>query len=359
MSAPDLAQTARYQEKIPRARTVRRITVITPTFEPNYTLNPALEEWYEENFRSFLRCEPDYEVTLILSDFSSNETYKSFLRRFVANIGGRAKLIEGPTRLSSYDAVNLGLAEADSELVAFVASDCRARDEKWLSYIADDFRDPEVFAVFPTVNFEGVFSAGQNQPEPIERESKEVQFPHYCDLITVVFRREYLAPFDFKIGNRFPDGGAEVALVYQAAALGKRIMLNFRCNIIHDKMLDGGRYDRTLASHWTRSSVPKQNQLRWLVYGYLPVPAPRQAVIIPWVKPLISGYESGGIYGFFRALYIRIRQSSLYDYLYNARSGRFWEEILRFRRAKRRFQLFAALPESMRIALVRALYFTD
>ena len=333
------------------------VAVVTPTFEPNYKPNPALEQWYRENFLSFLNASGPYDIRLFLTDYASSDPFKEFLRAFARAQGERVTLLEGPERLPSYDAVNKAFRATDSDLIVYAASDCRTRDHNWLEVLADDFKDPAVMAVFPTVTYHGIGSSDQTQPEAIDKASKKIEFPNYCNLITVALRRLHLEPYGYRLGDRFPDGGAEEALIYQAAALDASIKVNFRCNIVHEQPKE--RYDRTLASHWSRHTLEEQNSEKRAVRKFLPVPAPRVGVALPWIEPLLSGWRSGGLRGVCREAYIRILQSALSDALALIISGHYLEHLFRFQRAKRQFEVFLALPRDSRMKLVNALFFHD
>ncbi len=345
------------QSEIAQCVSVKTVTIVTPTFEPHYVPNNALENWYRENFLSFLNTCGGFEVSLLLTDFASSAPFKNFLREFAVSEGRRVRLIEGPEQLPSYDAVNKAFREASSELIVYAASDCRTRDDTWLSILASDFDNPSVMAVFPTVTYHGIGSSDQTQPSAFHRKSRVLSFPDYCNLITVALRRDHLAPFGYRLGDRFPDGGAEETLLYQAAAVDCIIKVNFRCNIIHEQPSE--RYDRTLASHWSRHTLKKQGAEKRAVSRFLPVPSPRIGVALPWVAPLQQGWRTSGIHGFCRAFYVRLRQSILFDLIFLLRSGRYLEHILRFRRANAQFQMFLALPKDARISMVNALFFHD
>ena len=337
--------------------TPRSVTIVTPTFEPHYSSNLPLEKWYRENFLSFLNASGPYEIRLFLTDYASSEPFKKFLREFAREEGNRVRLLEGPERLPSYDAVNKAFRASDSDLIVYAASDCRTRDRGWLATLAEDFKDPDVMAVFPTVTYHGIGSSDQTQAGPIDRVSRKIEFPNYCNLITVALRRLHLEPFGYRLGDRFPDGGAEEALIYQAAALGASIKVNFRCNIVHEQPKE--RYDRTLASHWSRQTLEQQNSEKRAIRKFLPVPAPRIGVALPWIAPIVSGWQSGGVRGLCRAMYIRLLQSALSDALALFISGRFMEHVFRFPAAKRQFEIFLALPRDSRIKMVNALFFHD
>lgn len=333
------------------------VAIVTPTFEPDYSPNPSLEQWYRDNFLSFLNASGRHEIRLFLTDFASSDPFKAFLRDFARTEDGRVILLEGPERLPSYDAVNKAFRAADSDIIVYAASDCRARDGDWLSALAADFEDPNVMAVFPTVTYHGIGSSDQTQAGAIDRASRTITFPNYCNLITVALRRLHLKPYDYRLGDRFPDGGAEEALIYQAAALDAIIKVNFRCNIVHEQPKD--RYDRTLASHWSRHTLKQQDSEKRAVRMFLPVPAPRVGVALPWVEPLLTGWRSKGLRGFCRALYIRLLQSSVSDAMALILSGRYLDHVFRFHRARKQFEVFLSLPRDARVKMVNALFFHD
>lgn len=334
-------------------------TVVIPTFEPNYRPNDALEAEYARNFDAFLQTVPGFDVTLVLTDYMSNEAFKTFLRRYTAERGSKARLLDGQYRLSSYGAANVAFADCHTDIVVWASADCRPRDANWLQQLSDDLSKPDVVAAFPTVTCDGLPGTGQTQSGPLERPSEEIEFPAFCNLVVAAFRRELLEPFDMRLCERFPDGGGEMALVYQAASIDGRIILNYRCNVIHERAYDLGRYDRTKATHWSRSTLQSQKQEMQEVGRNLPVPLPRLKAAEPLFPTLAAGFQSTGIHGLLRAGYIRLRQTRPARFYNYCRTYGTIDHVLRFRRGRKLYCAFRALSRDQRIAFVREHYFPE
>jgi hypothetical protein len=124
-----------------------RVSVVVPTFEPDYAANTRLEGYYAANFDSWLGADGEFEVALVLSDFTSSAAFKAFLHLYAAGRGAAVCLIDGRDRTVSTVAINVGFRALPYDIAVFAASDTRARDRRWLGLLAADFADPAVMAV--------------------------------------------------------------------------------------------------------------------------------------------------------------------------------------------------------------------
>lgn len=225
-----------------------RVLVAIPTYEPDYIYNPQLEDFYTRNFDSFLSPDGDVDLKLVISDFSSSKLFKAFLRGYVIKRIS-CYLIDGEQEASVSVAFNIALRNFDYDYAVYAASDIRARDSHWLGGLLRDFEDPRVQVVTATVTTDGLEVYGQNQPGPIERESRTLHFPEIFNWHCAIHSGRFLRHF----GNKFPDisdtNQNEGQLPYLLAALGYIAKVNFRVNMIHDRF-HAVRHNRVSASSW-------------------------------------------------------------------------------------------------------------
>jgi hypothetical protein len=337
-----------------------RVSVVVPTFEPDYAANPALEDYYAANFDSWLDPDGGFAAAVVLSDFASSAAFKAFLHRYAAARGAAVYLIDGGTRALSSTAANVGFRLLPYDIAVWAASDTRARDRRWLGLLTGDFADPTTMAVYAASPAGASHLVDQLQAAPLDRPPRRVAFPD-CPIPNVVaYRKELLAPFDDRLsdisGFDISSGSA-----WQLAALGGHAVVSYRCNVVHDPFHGGGRYSRSAARAWTETLRPTERDMFRRINAFLSIPdgVLDPAGFRPVVRPAVDGLRAGGLRGLARALYIRARQSQLM-YSRNAiRNKGFWPYVLQRRIARRQHAAFLALPPHARRGLVRALYFSD
>jgi hypothetical protein len=147
--------------------------------------------------------------------------------------------------------------------------------------------------------------------------------------------------------------------VWQLEAVGGHAVVSYRCNILHDQFLEGGRHFRDAG--WTASLRAKERAMFRRINAFLSHPEGilDPAGFRPIVQPAIEGFREAGLRGLARALYIRARRSQAM-YLRNAiRNKGFRGHFLQHRIARRQHEAFLALPIDARCGLVRTLYFAD
>jgi len=174
------------------------------------------------------------DVKLAITDFASSRSFKAFLRNYARSRAG-CYFIDGNPESSIHVAINIALRTFEYDYAAIVASDNRTRGGQWLGPLLAEFDDPRVQVAVPTVTHDGQDICEQNQPGPIERDSRVVGHSELFNLHCAVFSSRFLRHF----GNRLPDvyeaAGYETALMYQIAALGVS-KINFRVNLITDRL---------------------------------------------------------------------------------------------------------------------------
>lgn len=337
-----------------------RITVSIPTFEPQYQANAGLEAWYIDNFDSWLDPEGDFEVTLILSDFASSETFKKTLRSYVDSRPGKVVLVDGAETTGSGFAANQGFRLVPYDVAVFAASDTRARDRNWANLLTADFEAPEVMAVFASTPIDGSHLVEQTQPEPIDRPSRRLAFPEGPIPNVVGFRRELLAPY----GDRMTDVSLTdltEGTMWQIWASGGTAVVSFRFNVLHDHYVAGGRYDRSESGNWIAPRRREEEALFRNIHTFLSTPVGHfdPAGHRPVLRPLIAGARNGGLRGIARAAYIRARRTRL-SYIAKeiARHG-FWRYLLQNRIARDQYNALMRLEPRARIEMVQSLFLTD
>ena len=342
-----------------RATRKMRVSVIVPTFEPSFSPNAALTDFYQSNFDSWLQPDGSFETTLLLSDFRSNEAFKGFLRDYAASRGGRVCFLNGQKSLSSFQAFNIALRVRPYDIAVWAASDTQVRDRQWLSFLAADFEDPSVLASVPTATEDGAAVLPQTQPGPVNRPSIEIRAPRFFQLVSAAFSSRLLEPFGHRLCDRFHAMGNDKGVMWQVLARDGKAMLNFRCNVVHQRFHDAGRHD------WNQDDG--RVELRRIecsaakaVAGILPMPGGWRRHSMPWASAIGEGWRSGGLRGAARAAYIRSRYNSL-SYakkmiVDNASHTKYVRENLSF---SARLAAFQALEVPRRIDVIEALLMGD
>ena len=249
----------------------KRVLVLIPTYEPHYIHNPELEEFYIQNFDSFYHTAADVDLSLVMTDFASSKSYKAFLRKYVDSRPG-CFLIDGDQEASVHVAMNIGLRNFEYDYAIWAACDLRARDRHWLEPLLREFDDPRVQIAVPTVTFDGHPQCEQNQPGPVDRESRTVRSSEIFNLHCAVFSKRFFQLFD----NKFPDisdtNFLEYCLVYQLAALAYTAKVNFLVNLVHDRMESIRPRPGRFAGGWrSRNKLYDADRMKFL----------RRATILP------------------------------------------------------------------------------
>ena len=339
--------------------TTRRVSIVVPTFEPEFVPNPDVEAFYRANFESFLDPEGDFEATLVLSDFRSSDAFKAFLKGLADEHAGKIAVIDGAHPLGGPQAVNAGLRALEHDLSVYAASDTRCRDRAWLSLLVRDLDDdPSVMASYATTPYESSHLVDQLQPGPIDKPSRPLTFPENAIPNVVVYAKALLGPF----GDRWPDYNhldPLTGMAWQLLAVDGRAVVNYRCNVLHEHFFDEGRYNRTKSTHW-HADRTHQNKVKRAALHFLPMPQPRlRPRTPPLLKPLIAGLREGGVKGLARAAYIRWLQGHI-PYIVNLmRVQGPLNYLFADSRLKTARDRFLDLDRDQRRRMVEALYFVD
>jgi hypothetical protein len=333
-----------------------RVSIVLPTFEPGFSGDPALAEFYRRNFDSWLDPLGGHDWSMVISDFRSAPAFKRVLRDYATSRGPRVVLFDGEDPLSSFQAFNVALRRRDWDVAVWAASDTRPRDRRWLSQLMADFADPEVLAVVPTVTMDGAAVLPQTQPRPIDRESEPIRPPRAFQLVTAAFHRRLLAPFGNRLADRFTAMGNDKGVMWQVIAAGGQARLNYRCNILHERFHGGGRH------RWNddpgRSDRRRVEQAAAkAVARFLPLPGGWFRHAPAWRRALAEGWRDGGWYGLARSAWIRWHYIQIRYALVMIRQNRahmsYIAENVAF---GRRLREFRALDRESRIRLVEALF---
>jgi len=333
---------------------------VVPTFEPKYKKNEALEDFYQKNFDSWLNPLGNFEVTLILSDFKSSEDFKVFLRRYVQSSSGNVVLIDGKETTGVGIAVNIGFRLTPSGIGIFAASDTRARDRFWLNHLVDDFNDPKVMASFSTSPVDGSHLVDQLQSIPLDKPSRPVIFPEGPIINVVAFRRDLLSVFSDRVSDVSPTNLIE-GIMWQIEAVEGVAKINYRCNVLHDHFITGGRYDRTDSDNWIVEKRSIEEALFRGIRQFLSIPHPHfdPAPFRPILNPLKQGFLQEGLRGFFRALYNRLRKTQISYIKKEVRKKGLWFYLNQKRFFSAQHKALMFLPCSARIGIVQSLFFVE
>lgn len=162
----------------------------------------------------------------------------------IAAVAGRhgARLVRNVTSGGPAQARNAALASLESDLVAFVDSDCRVAPD-WLDRLAGHFRDPAVGAVAPRVMSArrdasvryrdrcGLLDLG-----PREARVQPLGLVGYVPTAALVVRRSALVETGkFDGGLRY---GEDVDLVWRLDAAGWRVRYDPAVVVSHDEPID-------------------------------------------------------------------------------------------------------------------------
>ena len=332
-----------------------RLLVVIPTFEPSFEPNEQLEAYYRVNFDAWLRADGAIEPHVLFSDFKSSEAYREFLRRYADEYRGRVSILEGAEPLGSFQAFNVAIRSVDYDLVVWAASDTRPRDGAWVSQVMADFADPDVVAVIPTATEDGAACLPQTQQGALDRASMRVELPRFFQLVVGVFHRRMLEPFSHRLCDRLKDMGNEKGVMWQAEAVGGKVMLNHRFNVIHERYYDSGRYNWKAATHTYRRDRSAESAFSRAASAFLPAPGGWVQWQEPVLEDLRSGWREKGLRGIARVLYIRWRRNPVF-YILKMRTMPYTDFVPEKLAAGHQLKAFRALDPATRIALVEALY---
>jgi hypothetical protein len=338
----------------------QRVTVSVPTFEPNYAGNSDLEAYYAANFDSWLAPDGPFDLTLVLSDFRSSDTYKAFLRRFAAERPGQVVVIDGATTNLNSVAANLGFRLMPYDIAVWAASDTRARDPAWLQLLTEDFDDPGILSAYATSPIDASYLVDQLQPGPIDSDSRKLRFPESPIPNVVAFKKALLGPYDDRMTDISAYNVSE-ASVWQLEAVGGQAVVSFRCNVLHDHFFGGGRYFRQSDDNWMTALRTKETQAFRTIHRFLSVPETMLNPLRgrPILRPLLDGLRQGGLRGLARNAYIRSLQSQA-SFVYHAiRKKGLLGYLLQYQISRRQHEAFCSLPEHARCAIIRGLFFKD
>lgn len=332
--------------------------VVIPTFEPKYTPNQNLEEYYRKNFASWLECEGDVQPFLLFSDFMSSEDYRVFLRKFAAEYPGRVGILEGDRVLSSTQAFNVAIQNHDYDIVLWAASDTRPRDRAWVTHFLNDFADPQVMAVVPTATEDGAACLPQTQSQAWDKPSYPIVLPRFFQLVVGAFRREMLEAFSHRLCDRLKDMGTEKGIMWQIEAVNGKALLSYNINIIHERYYEEGRYNWKSGDHVYRRDRSVECEYSKSVSCYLPTPGGWGRWQKPILEDLAEGWAQSKLRGVLRTAYIRWRRNNFF-YIKNMMKMPYTNFIYENLIFRQQHKAFIGLDRDTRIALVQSLYMGD
>ena len=133
-----------------------KINIIIPTFEPSYKEEKEsrkLKEFYLKNFQSWIDLangNKDYLIRVIFSDFKSSDDFVKFILKPIIQKNKSATAICGEQKLSSTDALNIGLSfDKKADIYIYAASDTQV-DKSWLRKLDLELSENQYSTIFFT-----------------------------------------------------------------------------------------------------------------------------------------------------------------------------------------------------------------
>lgn len=228
-----------------------KINIIIPTFEPSYKEEKEsrkLKEFYLKNFQSWIDLangNRDYFIRVIFSDFKSSDDFLKFIIKPIVQKNKSATAICGEQKLSSTDALNIGLSfDKKADIYIYAASDTKV-DKGWLRKLDLELSENQYSTIFFTTSLIG--SSGtcdQVQECYIDKPAKILSIEEQPIPNVVIIRSYLLKAYDYKIGNTTTED-LGYSLTWLALSLGSMRCLSYRLFTEHDFFTQKGRHNRS------------------------------------------------------------------------------------------------------------------
>ncbi len=336
------------------------VLVVMLTFEPEYEKNEKLEQNYRETILSWLPIDHDVDFQgMVIADFKSNDLFKSFLRG-ISDEFDEIEFLDGDESLPSFVALNRVFGAYEPDIFMYVASDTRPRNPDWLAHIVSDFEsDDSVMAVIPTVTLDGAACLPQTQQAVVNMDSQAIELPRCFQMVTAAFHRKLFVPFGNRIADRFRDSGNEKGVMWQIEALSGKALLNFRCNVIHERGIEIGRYHWMDEDHWSRSLRNEEIEASRAIGSFLPCAFGWGRYQESFFQGVLSAVKKVSPRELAKFLYIYWLKSMPRHAYRQIRNARYHDYVMENLLIKRQLKSFHQLDRSTRVNLVQALFFQD
>ena len=138
-----------------------KINIVIPTFEPSYKeekKSQKLKEFYLQNFQSWIdlaKENKNYLISLIFSDFKSSDDFLNYILKPTVEKNKSVIAILGEQKLSSTDALNIGLSfDKKADIYIYAASDTKIH-KGWLQKLNLELSENQYSTIFFTTSLIG------------------------------------------------------------------------------------------------------------------------------------------------------------------------------------------------------------
>lgn len=237
----------------------RGISVVIPVYNGADTLGGCLEALYASTYK-------DFEVIVV--DDGSTDNSREVAARYPC------RLVALPRNVGAARAKNAGAQEARGEILFFTDADVHVRPET-LSYVAEDFQDPQVDGVVgllakdcPYTNFASRFKNGWMHFTYRRQPSRRVGL--FFTSAAAIRRELFLAEGGFDSHYTGASITEDIEFGQRLLSHGRLIVLDKRLEVEHNKRYTAGEVLRTdllrargLAQTWLRNRLNRERRLHY------------------------------------------------------------------------------------------------
>tara|TARA_Y100001968_G_C19449856_1_gene767801 strand:+ start:1677 stop:2801 length:1125 start_codon:yes stop_codon:yes gene_type:complete len=227
------------------------INILIPTFEPSYrksNANKELRNFYQLNFLSWIKLSEKstkYNVKVIIADFKSSYDFRIDVLKILSDNYDSIIPILGINPCSSTNAINTAIEyDKKADIYIYAASDTRAEDLNWFNYLEKELIDnPSGSIFYSTCYVDGSEPCNQKQSRLLDKPAKKLLLNEQPNPHVVVFRRELLKAYQFRLGN-IEAGDLGLSFAWLALSIDTSRYLSYRLFIEHNNFLKEGRHYR-------------------------------------------------------------------------------------------------------------------
>ena len=260
-----------------------KINIIIPTYEPSYKEvkgSQKLKEFYLKNFQSWIDLSKENSsdlIKVIFSDFKSSKDFLNYIIKPIVEKNKSVIAIFGEQKLSSTDALNIGLSfDKKADIYIYAASDTKIH-KGWLRNLNLELSENQHSTILFTTSLIGSSEAvDQVQKSYINKPAKILSIEEQPIPNVVILRSSLLKAYDYKIGNTTTQD-LGFSLTWLALSLGSLRCLSYRLFIEHDFFTSKGRHDRSgedsYGSKFTKKNYQKIRNVSKYIHlfeGYAP-----------------------------------------------------------------------------------------
>ena len=355
-----------------------KINIVIPTFEPSYKeekKSQKLKEFYLQNFQSWIdlaKENKNYLISLIFSDFKSSDDFLNYILKPTVEKNKSVIAILGEQKLSSTDALNIGLSfDKKADIYIYAASDTKIH-KGWLQKLNLELSENQYSTIFFTTSLIGSSkTVDQVQECYIDKPAKILAIEEQPIPNVVIIRSSLLKAYDFRIGNTTTED-LGYSLTWLTLSLGSKRCLSYRLFIEHDFFTQKGRHNRSGEDGYG-SKFKKKNyqQLRnvskylHLYEGYAP-PAFKKFNLISSIKKTRKLKQKSNLILRITIFFIFFIPTIIHDIYYStaipfhismiSKLG-FFNYIFQRKSSERKIGRFMMLNQEKRIDLCKKIFF--